>query len=79
MLQYKYLAWSCATCTCLVPLCLLDRSGVNPRGLLPSANWKMDVTHYSAFGNLMYVHTACLVFFYVVAMTGIRPLLLLRP
>ena len=56
MSKCKHLASSCAMCSPLVPLGPLGRSGVNPRGLLPSAVWQMDVTHYSAFGKLRYVH-----------------------
>ena len=56
ILQCKHLASSCAMCKPLSPLGPLGRSGVNPRGLLPSAVWQMDVTHYSAFGKLRYVH-----------------------
>ena len=55
----------------LTPLGPLGRSGVNSRGLLSNAIGQMDVTHYLAFGNLMYVHVVvdtCLVFLYVVAM-----------
>ena len=32
--------------------------GVNPRGLLPLQVWQMDVTHFSEFGKLKYVHVA---------------------
>ena len=32
--------------------------GVNPRGLLPLQVWQMDVTHFSEFGKLKYVHVS---------------------
>ena len=32
--------------------------GVNPRGLLPLKIWQMDVTHFSGFGNLKYIHVS---------------------
>ena len=71
--QCKHLASSCATCAPLAPLGPLGRSGLNPRGLLPSATWQMGVTHYPAFGNLRYVHIVvdtCSAFVDVVAMAG---------
>lgn len=30
--------------------------GVNPRGLLPSHLWQIDVTHVNTFAKLSYVH-----------------------
>jgi hypothetical protein len=32
--------------------------GVNPRGLLPLQLWQMNVTHFSEFGKLKYVHVS---------------------
>lgn len=32
--------------------------GVNPRGLLPLKIWQMDVTHFSGFGTLKYIHVS---------------------
>ena len=32
--------------------------GVNPRGLLPLHIWQMDVTHFSEFGKLQFVHVS---------------------
>ena len=32
--------------------------GGNPRGLLPLQVWQMDVTHFSEFGKLKYVHVS---------------------
>ena len=35
--------------------------GVNPRGLVPNALWQMDVTHYSSFGKLSFIHVLTLI------------------
>lgn len=32
--------------------------GVNPKGLLPLDLWQMDVTHFSEFGKLKYIHVS---------------------
>ncbi|NXV91407.1 POK19 protein, partial [Calonectris borealis] len=32
--------------------------GVNPRGLQSLQLWQTDVTHYSEFGNLRYIHSS---------------------
>lgn len=57
----------------LTPLGPLGRSGLNPRGLLPSTTWQIGVTHYPAFGNHRYVHIVvdtCSAFVEAVAMAG---------
>lgn len=43
----------CPSCAPLIPSPSL---GVNPRGLMPSGIWQMDVTHVPSFGRLKYVH-----------------------
>ena len=50
MLHCKHHTRSCAKYVLLASLGPLGRSGVNPRGVLPSLIWQMDVTHYPAFG-----------------------------
>ena len=32
--------------------------GVNPRGLIPGELWQMDVTHYTPFKKLKYIHVS---------------------
>lgn len=32
--------------------------GINPRGLRPGVLWQMDVTHFSEFGTLKYLHVS---------------------
>lgn len=32
--------------------------GVNPRGLIPGELWQMDVTHFTPFGKLKYIHVS---------------------
>jgi transposase InsO family protein len=43
----------CPKCFTLSPV---PHLGVNPRGLMPSHIWQMDVTHYVEFGKLKYIH-----------------------
>lgn len=73
IVQCKHLSRICATCAPLAPLGPLQRTGVNPRGLMPNVLWQMDVTHYAAFGNLRYVHVIVDTysgFIYALAMSG---------
>lgn len=51
--QAREIVKSCKACLSLLPE---PHTGVNPRGLVPGELWQMDVTHYSAFGNLKYIH-----------------------
>ena len=50
------------TIVCQCPACQIinnpsqSEPGVNPRGLEPNALWQMDVTHYSSFGKLSFIH-----------------------
>ena len=44
---------NCSACAPLLPQSGL---GVNPRGLRPLHLWQMDITHFSDFGKLKYIH-----------------------
>ena len=46
---------ACKACAPLLPQASV---GVNPRGLLPLHIWQMDVTHFSEFGKLQFVHVS---------------------
>ena len=46
---------ACKACAPLLPQVSV---GVNPRGLLPLHIWQMDVTHFSEFGKLQFVHVS---------------------
>ena len=57
------ITWAKAkTIVCQCPACQIinnpsqSEPGVNPRGLVPNALWQMDVTHYSSFGKLSFIH-----------------------
>jgi hypothetical protein len=43
----------CPKCITLSPV---PHLGVNPQGLMPNHIWQMDVTHYTEFGKLKYIH-----------------------
>lgn len=45
----------CPVCVTFTPV---SPVGVNPRGLLPNSLWQMDVTHFSSFGKLQYIHVS---------------------
>ena len=51
--QARQIVKQCQTCVTHLPV---PHLGINPRGLVPNMIWQMDVTHYSEFGNLKYVH-----------------------
>ena len=45
----------CQQCAPLLPQ---PGVGINPQGLCPLHLWQMDVTHFSEFGKLKYLHTS---------------------
>lgn len=51
--QARMIVKQCPECIALIPV---PHLGVNPRGLMPNQIWQMDVTHYSEFGKLKYIH-----------------------
>uniref|UniRef100_A0A8I5N501 Uncharacterized protein n=1 Tax=Papio anubis TaxID=9555 RepID=A0A8I5N501_PAPAN len=51
--QARQIVKQCANCMTYLPV---PHLGVNPRGLIPNEIWQMDVTHYSEFGQLKYIH-----------------------
>ncbi|AAA47732.1 pol protein, partial [Simian retrovirus 1] len=53
--QARQIVRQCPICATYLPV---PHLGVNPRGLLPNMIWQMDVTHYSEFGNLKYIHVS---------------------
>lgn len=53
--QARHIVKNCPTCVTYLPV---PHLGVNPRGLFPNMLWQMDVTHYSEFGKLKYIHVS---------------------
>ncbi|BBG56792.1 pol protein [Simian retrovirus 5] len=53
--QARQIVKQCPTCVTYLPV---PHLGVNPRGLFPNMIWQMDVTHYSDFGNLKFIHVS---------------------
>ena len=51
--QAREIVKSCGICVTMLPV---PHLGVNPRELIPNERWEMDVTHFSSFGRLKYVH-----------------------
>jgi hypothetical protein len=43
-------------CPDYLPLSQVSHLGVNPQGLMPNHIWQLDVTRYSEFGKLKYIH-----------------------
>ena len=46
---------ACKACVSVLPQASV---GVNPHSLLPLHIWQMDVTHFSEFGKLQFVHVS---------------------
>lgn len=53
--QARNIVAACPDCARLSPL---QQQGVNPRGLEPRSVWQTDITEYSAFGRLKYLHVS---------------------
>lgn len=53
--QARQIVRQCQGCLTLLPE---PHLGVNPRGLTPGELWQMDVTHFSPFGKLKYIHVS---------------------
>lgn len=53
--QARQIVKQCPICPQLQPQPVF---AINPRGLLPNHLWQMDVTHYSSFGKLSYIHSS---------------------
>lgn len=51
--QAREIVKNCPDCSISLPV---PHIGVNPRGLVPSEIWQMDVTHFNEFGKLKYIH-----------------------
>jgi hypothetical protein len=51
--QARMIVKQCSDCLTLSQVPCL---GVNPQGLMPNHIWQIDVTHYSEFGKLKYIH-----------------------
>lgn len=51
----KTIVHQCAACQ-IINNPSQSEPGVNPRGLSPNALWQMNVTHYSSFGKLSFIH-----------------------
>lgn len=78
--QCKHLAWSCATCTLLVPLGSLNRNGASLYSPLPNGWLANGVSHY-AFGNLCNVHVlvdTCSSFIYAIGLSGEKASLMIK-
>ncbi|NXS94806.1 POK10 protein, partial [Jacana jacana] len=54
--QAKDIICACPECHRLTPF--PAHTGVNPHGLRSNNIWQSDVTHYSPFGRLKYVHVS---------------------
>ena len=53
--EARDIVMACKACVSVLPQASV---GVNPRGLLPLHVWQMDVTHFSEFGKLQFVHVS---------------------
>jgi hypothetical protein len=53
--QAQQIVRQCQGCLTLLPE---PHLGVNPRGLVLGELWQMDVTHYTPFGKLKYIHVS---------------------
>ena len=51
----KKIIRTCKSCQPFLQVPLLQKGGVNPRGLRPNNLWQTDVTHFAPFGKLKYI------------------------
>lgn len=58
-------------CTSCVTFLHPPNVGINPKGLKPGVLWQMDVTHYSEFGRLKYIHMSIDTYSGIIAATAL--------